>query len=122
MTRHLVVLLILASSAMISAPQAECDVPMVLCSAQDDSTWIFRASYFSHDPETGKRIAQYVPEPTSYSREDPTYLESAYRHNQSILRGADGSADRLHMVQTWGKGGGGWGGCVRAGAANSVPQ
>ena len=108
MRLQLAILFVLGPFATIRAAQINCDIPLdiptVLCSVPEDSTWIFRPSYFSHHPTTGQRVAQYAPEPTSYSREDPTYLESGYRHNQQILRSADGSADRQHIVQTWGKG------------------
>jgi hypothetical protein len=105
---QLAILLVLSPYATVTAGQVNCEkltlIPLALCSQSEESSWIFRPSYFSHDPATGKRVAQYAQEPTSYRREDPTYLQSGYRHNQSILRGADGSADRQHIVETWGKG------------------
>ncbi|HID76954.1 MAG TPA: hypothetical protein EYP56_13280 [Planctomycetaceae bacterium] len=66
--------------------------------------WMFRPSYFSHNPATGQRIAQYAPVQTPYRVADATFLRSGYRHLRSSLRGADGSADRLHVVETWGAG------------------
>lgn len=71
--------------------------------ARADS-WIFRPSTFSHDAATGRRVAQFQPETTAYYRSDPTYQESGYRHIRSALRGADGSYDYQHIVQTWGLG------------------
>ncbi len=67
-------------------------------------SWIFRPSTFSHDAATGRRVAQFRPEATAYYRSDPTYQESGYRHIRSALRGADGSYDYQHIVQTWGLG------------------
>lgn len=102
---HLAVLLSLPVLAAITAARASSDgCPVVYCSEQEESSWIFQPSYFSHDPDNGKRVAQYAPEPTSYARDDPTYLESGYRHYQMSIVGPDGSADRLHVVQTWGLG------------------
>lgn len=69
-----------------------------------EESWIFRPSTFSHDPSTGQRVAQFMPERVSYRREDPTYMESGYRHVHAGLRGADGSYDHTHVVQTWGLG------------------
>jgi hypothetical protein len=74
---------------------------------QDDSegpSCIFRRSYFTHDPETGQRVAQYQAEQTTYVREDPTYQESGFRHQEVYIRGADGSWDHEHVVKTWGDG------------------
>ena len=101
---HLVILLVVLVFAAIAAARASSDIPVVFCSEPEEESWIFQPSYFSHESAGDKRVAQYTPEPTSYSREDPTYLESAYRHNQIVIRGADGSADRTHIVQTWGRG------------------
>lgn len=70
--------------------------------AEEDS-WIFRASYYSHSPVDGQRVAQYCPESPSVVRFDPTYQESGYRHNESNIR-VGTSADHLHVVQTWGMG------------------
>jgi hypothetical protein len=104
MNRLLLILLFLSAFSVVSVARADSNVPAVCCCDTDEPSWVFRASYFSHEPDSSVRVAQYTPEPTSYAREDPTYLESAYRHNQFILRGADGSVDRTHIVQTWGKG------------------
>jgi hypothetical protein len=104
MKRHLAILLALSIFAIIPAARAGSDISDDFCFADDESSWIFQPSYFSHDPASGTRVAQYIPEPVSFARDDPTYLESGYRHDQQILRGPDGSADRIHIVQTWGMG------------------
>ncbi|KKK85024.1 hypothetical protein LCGC14_2777440 [marine sediment metagenome] len=90
MKRHLV---LLAAMAVTSA-----------AAVRADADWIFQRSTFSHDRTTGKRVDQYAAKKVSYARNDPTYLESGYRHKRTVLRGADGSVDRLHVVQTWGAG------------------
>ncbi|NQT38337.1 MAG: hypothetical protein HQ581_12645 [Planctomycetes bacterium] len=68
------------------------------------AAWAFHKATFSHDPETGEQVRQFVPVEPVYVRVDPTYEKSGYRHTRSSLRGADGSADRLHVVETWGRG------------------
>ncbi len=67
------------------------------------SEWTFRPSYFSHDPASGERVAQSQPPVTPYRINDPTYLQSGYRHQRSTVR-AGGSYDHLHVVETWGAG------------------
>ncbi|MCS7237521.1 MAG: hypothetical protein NZ899_04540 [Thermoguttaceae bacterium] len=67
------------------------------------SKWVFLPSRFSHTPDGSARVVQYAPEPTVVLPQDPTYAQSGYRHVEMYLRG-DRSADRLHVVQTWGLG------------------
>jgi len=91
MRRHL------ASAVALSA------IALVLARRAEASSWIFRRSSFTHDPVTGNRVAQYAPKKTPYVQDDGTYQQSAYRHHRSTIR-AGGSADRLHIVETWGEG------------------
>lgn len=91
MRRHLAFLIALAAAGPAFASPA-------------DAGWIFRRSRYSHEPVTGTRVNQYAPKQPALARSDPTYLESGYRHSRVTIRGADGSADRLHVVRTWGAG------------------
>jgi hypothetical protein len=92
MIRHLALLLTLPAAGLaLGAPAAA-------------ESWIFRHSTYSHDPATGERVCQFRPETPSYYRVDDTYMESGYRHIHAGLRGADGSYDETHVVQTWGLG------------------
>jgi hypothetical protein len=72
--------------------------------AAASESWLFRPSTYSHDPLSGYRVAQYRPEKPAEPLYDDTYLQSGYRHVRAGLRGADGSHDYLHVVQTWGAG------------------
>jgi hypothetical protein len=66
--------------------------------------WIMARSTFSHDPHTGERISQFAPIPPVYLRPPrPDFVESGYRHRQSIIRDRRGSADRLHITEEWGR-------------------
>ncbi len=91
MRRHLALLVVLLTLA-----------PSAIGRAAD--SWIFRSSHYSHDPETGQRVAQYAPKQAAYRTVDPTYVQSGYRHSRSTLRGVGGSVDRRHIVETWGAG------------------
>jgi len=90
MKRHLLILGVLGWLAVGSGATAQ-------------ESWLFRQGRYSHDP-AGQRVAQYAPKAPSLAPVDPTYLQSGYRHRQSRLRGPAGSADRLHIVETWGAG------------------
>jgi len=69
------------------------------------ASWIFRPSYYSHDAQTGQRVAQYAQPAPSYSRVGTeNYLQSGYRHNQTTLWAGEGGADHVHVVETWGQG------------------
>jgi len=91
MKRHLVCAVALSALAPALADRAEA------------TSWIFRRSSFTHDPATGDRVAQFAPKTTPYVRGDETYRQSAYRHHRSTIQ-AGGSADRIHIVETWGEG------------------
>jgi hypothetical protein len=90
MTRHLVILGTLGCLAAGPAAAAQ-------------ESWLFRQGPYSHDP-AGRRVAQYAAKAPSLAPVDPTYVQSGYRHRQTRLRGPGGSADRLHVVETWGAG------------------
>ena len=97
MKRHLILPLVVSAIAAATAIPSE-------VAAKEVDSWIFRRSTYSHDPITGRRVSQYAPPKTPFARNDSTYRESGYRHIRSSLRGPDGSADRTHVVQTWGAG------------------
>jgi hypothetical protein len=71
--------------------------------ASAEAGWIFRPSSFTHDPATGKRVAQFAAKQKAYPQHDPTYRQSVYRHHRSTIRVGE-SADRMHMVESWGGG------------------
>ena len=91
MKRHLAFVVVLSLVASVGVATAE-------------TNWVFSPSYYSHEPLSGQRVAQFAPAESRQVRVDPTYMESGYRHNRSTIRGAGGSADRFHVVQTWGAG------------------
>jgi hypothetical protein len=76
---------------------------LLLAAATAQASWAFRPSYFTHDPNDDQRVAQYVAKKQPMKRVDPTYVQSGYRHNRMSIR-VGNSADRLHMVETWGQG------------------
>jgi hypothetical protein len=68
------------------------------------TSWAFRPSYYSHDPDTGERVAQYSSPPPRYTPSDPTYFQSGYRYLRSNIRGLAGSSDQQLIVESWGNG------------------
>jgi len=79
------------------------------CYADDDEqpSWIFRRSTYTHDPETGARVAQYQRLPAIEPLEDERLVTSRYHRTQTNLRGTAGSSESYYDVQAWGNGRGG---------------
>lgn len=90
MIRNLILALTLATLAIVNSPAA--------------ADWAFKQSYYSHDPNSGRHIAQHSSGETPYARVDPNFQQSAYRHQRVRLGGPGGSADNIHIVETWGDG------------------
>jgi len=73
-------------------------------SALAGGSWIFQPSTYSHNLQTGDRVAQYAAKPPVYGPSDPTYKQIAYIHKRTAMRGVGGSVERHHYVETWGTG------------------
>jgi hypothetical protein len=94
-----------SAQAAPCAPDAPCNV--VVYPANDEPSWIFRQSTFSHDPDSGARVAQYMRTPPVEPLEDERLVTSRYRRSRTQIRGTDGSVDTYYEVQAWGNGRGG---------------
>jgi hypothetical protein len=64
-------------------------------------------SRYTHDPETGSRVAQYSMKPPIEPLDDPRLVSSGYTRSRTVIRGADGSVDTIYRVQSYGNGRGG---------------
>jgi hypothetical protein len=96
------------------SPCARCAAPAAarveqVCFADDDEqpSWIFRRSAYTHDPNTGARVAQYQRLPAVEPLEDERLVTSRYHRVQTNLRGTNGSSEEYYDVQSWGNGRGG---------------
>lgn len=76
-------------------------------SAPQSTSWIFDRSTFTHDPETGARVAQYMRTPPVQPLADQRAVTSSYRRTRTNIRGLDGSSDTSYQVQQWGNDRGG---------------
>ena len=70
-------------------------------------SWVFARSRYTHDPDTGARVAQYQRRTPVEPLPDRRQVTSGYRRTRSVLRGADGSSDTYYQVQRYGNGRGG---------------
>jgi hypothetical protein len=61
--------------------------------------WVTAPSYFTHDPATGQRVAQFAPVPPVYAS---NYQKSVYHHTRSTLQVGD-SIDIYHQVDEYGR-------------------
>ena len=97
------------------APAAECGdceaTPAVyqrtIASPPQGDSWIFRQGRYTHDPETGARVAQYAMKPQIEPLDDPRLVTSGYTRSRLVLQGPDGSANTTYRVQSFGNGRGG---------------
>jgi hypothetical protein len=64
--------------------------------------WLTAPSYYTHDPLTAQRVAQYSEVGPFYYYHRPDFVRSGYRHYRSSIQ-AGGSADNLHIVEEWGR-------------------
>ena len=64
--------------------------------------WIVAPSYYTHDPSTGKRVAQYSPIGPVYVYGRPDYAESGFQHYRSSIT-FGGSSDNYYRVREWGR-------------------
>lgn len=80
-------------------------VPVIF--QQPVDSWIFKPGRYTHDPETGARVAQYAMKPPIEPLDDPRAITSGYHRSRVVLRGADGSVDTTYRVQSYGNGRGG---------------
>jgi hypothetical protein len=100
----------LVTVVLISRARAcDCVYPLAYAAPlqpQSDS-WIFAPSRYSHDPETGVRVAQYTQTPPVEPLPDQRAVSSGYARTRSVLRGADGGVSTYYRVQSYGNGRGG---------------
>ena len=95
------------------SPCGRCAAPtpprVVQVSFEDDEqpSWVFRRSTYTHDPNTGARVAQYQRLPVIEPLEDERLVTSRYHRVQTNLRGTNGSSESYYDVQSWGNGRGG---------------
>jgi len=95
----------LASQEIPCAPQG--NVAVAALPVDRGPSWIFRRGTYTHDPESGARVAQYLRIPPVEPLDDERLVTSRYRRSRTNLRGIDGSIDTYYEVQSWGNGRGG---------------
>ena len=97
---------LVAVALLTQAVAADCECVDYLATAQPES-WIFARSRYSHDPDTGARVAQYSQVAPVEPLPDPRDVTSGYSRTRTVLRGADGSTDTYYRVRNYGNGRGG---------------
>jgi len=70
-------------------------------------SWVFARSRYTHDPDTGGRVAQYAMKPPVEPLPDQRAITSGYTRTRTVLRGADGASNATYRVQSYGNGRGG---------------
>jgi hypothetical protein len=99
-----------ASAAAPCPPSAPCAPPepkVFLISQPTTESWVFARGRYTHDPETGARVAQYAMKPPIEPLDDPRLVTSGYSRSRTVIRGVDGSTDTHYRVTNFGNGRGG---------------
>src|SRR5687767_10592644 len=79
-----------------SAAEVGCAPPeprVFLVSQPTTESWVFAPSRYTHDPETGSRVAQYSMKPPIEPLDDQRLVTSGYSRSRTVIRGSDGSVD-----------------------------
>ena len=102
------VFMLTRASAGECCPPLPAPEPRVLLVSQPTTeSWVFARSRYTHDPETGARVAQYAMKPPIEPLDDPRLVTSGYSRTRTVIRGPDGSVDTHYRVQNFGNGRGG---------------
>lgn len=75
---------------------------LIGCAVAHGADWITAPSYYTHDPQSGRRVDQYTPIGPVYTFARTDFMRSGYRHTQSVIQ-AGQSADYMHIVEEWGR-------------------
>ncbi|QDT00130.1 hypothetical protein [Adhaeretor mobilis] len=73
----------------------------------EPASWVFAPGRYTHDPDTGVRVAQYQRIRAIEPLDDPRAVTSGYDRSRTIQRGADGSVKTYYRVRSYGNGLGG---------------
>jgi hypothetical protein len=79
-----------------------CAALLIAVPLAEAADWNTAPSYYTHDPNTARRVSQFSPIGPFYVYSPPNYVKSGFRHTRSSVQ-AGGSADNLHIVEEWGR-------------------
>jgi len=101
--------LAMSAASVVVASESPCApcVDQVCVADNAQPSWIFARSTYTHDPETGARVAQYQRLPAIEPLEDERMVTSRYHRTLTSLRGVGGAVETYYDVQSWGNGRGG---------------
>jgi len=94
---------------MTQARACDCVYPLAYAAPlqpQSDS-WIFAPSRYSHDHQSGVRVAQYTAKPPIEPLPDQRAISSGYARTRTVLRGPDGNVSTYYQVKNYGNDRGG---------------
>lgn len=99
-------------AVVLSNRAKACDCHQVLAyaaplPAPEVDSWLFAPSRYTHDPESGVRVAQYEEKAPVEPLPDQRAITSGYARKRSVLRGPDGNISTYYQVQNYGNGRGG---------------
>ncbi len=70
-------------------------------SVQAADSWLFRQSYYSHNPVTQVRVGPQVSTGPIYTRPQGAYINSGYRNMRSTIQVGGQVYDFLNVWESW---------------------
>ena len=64
-------------------------------------SWIFKSSYYSHDPVTEVRIGRQYSTGPVFTRPQGEYVKTGYRNIRSIITTKGQTYDNLNVWESW---------------------
>jgi hypothetical protein len=65
------------------------------------ASWIFKPSYYSHEPATPIQIGRQSAGGPVFTRPWGEYVRSGYRHVQSTIGPSGAGYDHTHVFESW---------------------
>lgn len=74
---------------------------MLIGSSAQAGSWVFRRSYYTHDPVTPVRIGKAAVNGPHFSRPQGAYFSGGYRWNRSQINISGHAYDHVNIFESW---------------------
>ncbi len=71
------------------------------CSSASAQNWIFRPSYYTHDPATDVRIGRQFSTGPVFTRSQGDYVKTGFRNVRSTITTQGQTYDNLQVWESW---------------------
>lgn len=71
------------------------------CGSARADSWIFRRSFYSHDPVTHVRIGKQFSRGPVFTRPEGEYVRTGYRNLHSTIQAGGTTYDHVNLWESW---------------------